>query len=132
MIARQMVTRWGMSDRLGTVSFSDRQSPFLGGSDTGAPSHYSETTAEIIDEEVERIVRTCYDRALELLTTHRATLDRIAQELRLHETIDANQLRQIMEETGAYIAPKAPLPKGSLVDLAPPPPTEPPVPPVNS
>jgi cell division protease FtsH len=132
MLARQMVMRWGMSERLGTVSFSERQSPFLGGGDTGAPSDYSETTAEIIDEEVERIVRTCYDRAVELLTTHRATLDRIAQELRVQEIIDANQLRQILEETGAYIAPRAPLPEGKPVDLAPPPPTEPPVPPVNS
>src|SRR3989440_7039229 len=54
-IARQMVARWGMSERLGTVSFSERQSPFMTGGDTGAPSTYSETTAELIDEEVERI-----------------------------------------------------------------------------
>jgi cell division protease FtsH len=128
-LARQMVTRWGMSDRIGTVSFSDRQSPFLGGGDTGAPSNYSETTAEAIDEEVERIVRTCYDRSVELLATHRPTLDRIAQELRKHETLDARQLHQILEETGAAMAqPKSP-PEGEPVELAPPPPTAPVVPP---
>src|SRR5205807_3349926 len=99
-IARQMVTRWGMSERVGTVSFSDRQSPFLSGGDTVAPSDYSETTAEAIDEEVERIVRAGYSRAIELLTTHRPTLDRIAQELRRHETLDSRQLREILEETG--------------------------------
>jgi cell division protease FtsH len=130
-LARQMVTRWGMSDRIGTVSFSDRQSPFLGGGDTGAPSNYSETTAEAIDEEVERIVRTCYDRSVELLATHRPTLDRIAQELRKHETLDARQLHQILEETGAAMAqPKSP-PEGEPVELAPPPPTAPVVPPEN-
>src|SRR5712691_3406047 len=80
-IARQMVIRWGMSERLGTISFSERSSPFMGVNDSVAPSDYCETTAEAIDDEVERIVNTCYARAVELLTTHRPTLDRIAQEL---------------------------------------------------
>jgi cell division protease FtsH len=117
-IARQMVTRWGMSERLGTISFSERTSPFISGGPTGAPQDYSETTAEAIDEEVERIVGMCYNRAIELLQAHRPTLDRMAQELRKHETINASQLRQIMEETGAEIvAPQTPsqaLPKGVL------------------
>jgi cell division protease FtsH len=130
-IARQMVTRWGMSERMGTVSFSERQSPFLGGGNVGAPSEYSETTAELIDDEVERIVRTCYSRALELLTTHRATLDRIARELRRQETIDARQLRQILEETGATMAMPDTSPKSVPQEIAPPPPTEPMVPPEN-
>src|SRR6266571_1233930 len=132
-IARQMVTRWGMSERLGTISFSERSSPFAGINDVGAPSDYSETTAEAIDEEVERIVSMCHDRARELLSTHRATLDRIAQELRRQETIDANQLRQIMDETGAVPASTQGLPKGVPQVLSPPPPP-PPIPPpeVNS
>src|SRR5205085_12139799 len=123
MLARQMVMRWGMSERIGTVSFSDRQSPFQGGGDTGAPSDYSETTAEAIDDEVERIVRSCYARAVELLTTYRPTLDRIAQELRRHEVIDARQLRAIMEETGATIASPQSLPQAVPQVIAPPPPT---------
>src|SRR5579883_3207112 len=126
MIARQMVARWGMSERVGTVSFSDRQSPFMGGGDTGAPSNYSEETAELIDEEVERIVRSCYARAVELLTTYRPTLDRIAQELRRHETIDAQQLRAIMEETGAPIASTQFQPTPAGVVVAPPEPVSPP------
>jgi len=117
-IARQMVTRWGMSERLGTISFSERATPFMNGGSIGAPQDYSETTAEAIDEEVERIVGMCYNRAIELLQAHRPTLDRMAQELRKHETINASQLRQIMEETGAEIvAPQTPsqaLPKGVL------------------
>jgi cell division protease FtsH len=131
-IARQMVTRWGMSERVGTISFSERQSPFLVSSDTGAPSDYSETTAEVIDEEVERIVRTAYSRAIEILTMHRTTLDRIAQELRRHETVDASQLKQILEETGVSVVEADPSFKTPPRDIAPPPPTEPPVPPQNS
>lgn len=103
-IARQMVARWGMSERLGTISFSERSSPFSGGGPTGTPMDYSETTAEAIDEEVERIVGMSYNRSIELLTAHRPTLDRMAQELRKHETINAKQLQQIMAETGAIIA----------------------------
>jgi cell division protease FtsH len=132
VLARQMVTRWGMSERLGAVSFSERSSPFLGGVEAGVPADYSETTAEIIDEEVDRMVRACYDRALELLSTHRATLDRIAEELRRQETIDAQQLRQILEETGATVATAGTTPPKSVPqELAPPPPTGPIAPPEN-
>ncbi len=133
-IARQMVTRWGMSERVGTISFSERQSPFLsgGGSDTGAPGDYSETTAELIDDEVDRIVRTCYARTLELLSTHRTTLDRIAQELRRQETIDARQLKQILEETGVTVPVPEPDQSNLPHEIVPPPPTEFPFPAENS
>jgi cell division protease FtsH len=128
MLARQMVTRWGMSERLGTISFSERQSPFLGGGDTGAPTDYSEETAELIDEEVDRIVRTCYEQTLNLMETHRPTLERIAQELRRHETIDAAQLQAILEETGVQAPPHRLTPKTGPLTIAPdPPPEKPPV-----
>ena len=131
-IARQMVIRWGMSERLGTISFSERSSPFMGVNDSVAPSDYSETTAEVIDDEVERIVSTCYARAVELLTTHRPTLDRIAQELRRHEVVDASQLKEIMEETGAVIASPQTSSRGTPQVIAPPPPTPPLKPEINS
>ncbi|WP_170207733.1 ATP-dependent zinc metalloprotease FtsH [Dictyobacter kobayashii] len=125
-IARQMVTRWGMSERLGTVSFSERENPFSGGGDTGAPTDYSEETAELIDEEVDRIVRAAYEEALNLLTTYRLTLDRIAQDLRRYETIDIKQLHAIMEETGAPVAPsQLRAVQQAVTALAPPPPTDP-------
>jgi cell division protease FtsH len=124
-IARQMVSRWGMSERLGTISFSERQSPFSGGGDTGAPSNYSEETAELIDEEVDRIVRSSYAKTVDLLTTYRPTLDRIAQELRRKETIDSKQLLSIMEETAAPISSTqfSPDPIQPNVVLAPTPPS---------
>ncbi len=126
-IARQMVTRWGMSERMGTVSFSERQSPFAGGGDTGAPTSYSEETAELIDDEVDRIVRSSYAKSIEILVAHRPTLDRIAEELRRHETIDAKQMRNILEETGAQIAStqSQPIPGAPPQRVVPAPPTTP-------
>jgi cell division protease FtsH len=100
-IARQMVARWGMSERLGTVSFSERDDPFMGAPLATGSREYSEQTAMIIDEEVHRIVMWAYDRAISLLSEHRETLDCIARSLRLHETLDARQLRAIMEDTHA-------------------------------
>jgi cell division protease FtsH len=106
-IARQMVTRWGMSERLGTISYSEREDPFSGTALATGGREYSEKTAALIDEEVDRIVKWAYNKAVSLLTEHRATLDRIAQALRLYETIDAKQLREIMIETGAIEAAPA-------------------------
>jgi cell division protease FtsH len=103
-IARQMVARWGMSERLGTISFSEREDPFAGTALASSSREYSEKTATVIDEEVDRIVKWAYTRAVGLLSEHRPTLDRIARALRLHETIDARQLREIMVETGAIEA----------------------------
>ncbi len=127
MIARQMVARWGMSERLGTVSFSERQSPFAGGGDTGTPTNYSEETAEVIDEEVDRIVRTSYAKSVEILTTYRSALDRIAEELRRNETIDAKQMRNYLEETSTPIAStqSAPVPGAPPQRVVPTPPTTP-------
>src|SRR5437868_6748700 len=103
-IARQMVARWGMSERVGTISFSEREDPFAGTALASGSREYSEKTAGIIDEEVDRIVKWAYNRSVSLLTEHRETLDRIARALRLYETIDAKRLRQIMVETGAINA----------------------------
>jgi cell division protease FtsH len=130
-VVRQMVMRWGMSERMGTISFSTRENPFMSGGDTEAPSDYSEETAQLIDDEVQRIVGDCYGQAVTLLTTYRSTLDRIAQELRRNETIDVKQLHKIMEETGAPLAEsqRDVTPQAKTGVLAPPPPTEPVVPP---
>jgi cell division protease FtsH len=106
-IARQMVTHWGMSERLGTIIYGDNDDPFAGTALAGKTREYSEKTASIIDEEVNRIVTWAHERAVNLLSEHRETLDRIARALRLQETIDAKQLREIMIETGAINAAPA-------------------------
>ncbi len=129
-IARQMVTRWGMSDKVGTVSFSDRGSPFNGpGSMEFGNREYSEETARIIDEEVHAIVEQAYEQVKTLLREHRPTLDRIAQELRRHEVIDNKQLMSILAETGVDLT-TLPTPEGletADIDRVPriPPPSEP-------
>jgi cell division protease FtsH len=103
-IARQMVTRWGMSERLGMISYSEREDPFAGTALATGSREYSERTAAVIDEETSRIVNWAHNRAVSLLSEHRQTLDRIAKSLRLYETIDAKQLRDIMIETGSINA----------------------------
>ena len=106
-IARQMVTRWGMSERLGTISYAEQEDQFAGTVLAKSSREYSERTASVIDEEVNRIVKWAYNRAVTLLSEHRETLDRIAKALRLYETVDAKQLRDIMIETGAIEAAPA-------------------------
>jgi len=96
-----------MSERLGTISFSEREDPFAGTALANGSREYSEKTATVIDEEVNRLVNWAHNRAVQLLTDHRQTLDRIAKALRLYETLDARQLRTIMEETGSIDAAPA-------------------------
>ncbi|GAC1485611.1 MAG: ATP-dependent zinc metalloprotease FtsH [Ktedonobacteraceae bacterium] len=111
-IARQMVTRWGMSERIGPLSLSEREDPFGDTLLATGSREYSEKTACAIDEEVNRIVKWAHDRALCLIKEHRVTLDHIAQALRMYETIDASQLREIMIKTDPISAtPPRPIAK---------------------
>ncbi|HEX8036655.1 MAG TPA: ATP-dependent zinc metalloprotease FtsH, partial [Ktedonobacterales bacterium] len=113
-IARNMVARWGMSGRLGLISFSDRQSPFTAAGDLGQRD-FSEATASVIDDETRDLVQSAYQQVKQLLTDHRVTLERVAQELRRHETLDAKQLSQILIETGVSLAEVAPMPSAETV-----------------
>ena len=73
-LARNMVTRWGMSEALGLVQLTPRQNPYLGGFGGGGPS-VSEETARLIDTEVQRIIDESHDQAMGLLRKHRQQLD---------------------------------------------------------
>ena len=87
-IARRMVTHWGMSERLGPVAFRDVEDhPFLG-REISEPRQFSEHTAQLIDEEVVRILRAASDRAREMLTQAREKLDAVAHALEEEETLD--------------------------------------------
>ncbi|MBV9543579.1 MAG: ATP-dependent zinc metalloprotease FtsH [Chloroflexi bacterium] len=107
-IARQMVTRWGMSEKLGPVTLTPRDDPFLGRGDPmggfGGSKAYSENTAEVIDAEVERILQECYAEGLNMLREHRDALDRLAAALLEHETLDENEIKQV---TGIQPAPRS-------------------------
>jgi cell division protease FtsH len=102
-LARDMVTRWGMSDRLGMVQLAPRENPFLASVDefpAGRP--YSETTAAAVDAEVHRIISESRDEALRLLRQHRRELDALAAALLDRETVDE---QDILAVTGLPAAP---------------------------
>jgi cell division protease FtsH len=101
-LARAMVTRWGMSDRLGMVQLAPRQNPFLGGGLDGGGGSFSEETARVIDAEVLRIIAESHDEAKRLLASHRRELDALAQALLAQESLDEKQILQV---TGLPPAP---------------------------
>ena len=93
-IARTMVTRYGMTDTLGQVSYVEEQPEFLGAR-VGYPDvarHYSERTAALIDAEVRELVAGAFDKATAVLETHRDVLDATAQSLLEKETLAASEL----------------------------------------
>jgi cell division protease FtsH len=102
-LARRMVTRWGMSEKLGTVELASRDNPYLGGSGTsGGEKPYSEETARAIDEEVSRIIEESHEQARRLLTEHRTELEALAGALLDRETLDEEE---ILKVTGLPHAP---------------------------
>ncbi len=99
-IARQMVMRWGMSEQVGLVSLAEVRTSFLeSGGEDFEPRVYSEATAQMIDEAMRALVREAYAQVKRLLRQHLPTLERIAEELRRHETLDARQLLALLAET---------------------------------
>jgi cell division protease FtsH len=99
-LIRQMVTRFGMSSRLGNLTYGTEQNAgFLRARFTTQDRNYSEKTAEEIDQEVRRIADELYGRAKSVLTTRRSELERIAQELIQKETLDNQQLSRLLDSS---------------------------------
>ncbi|MFN7944305.1 MAG: ATP-dependent zinc metalloprotease FtsH [Blastocatellia bacterium] len=96
-LARQMVTRFGMSERLGHLTYGHPvSSRFLPSTLTAEERNYSEHTAELIDAEVRQIVDDAYQRVREILTRRHDELERIAQELIRRETLDRAELDRLL------------------------------------
>lgn len=95
-LAHKMVCEWGMSDKLGTVSFGEKEGEVFLGKDMGHTKNYSEATAQIIDEEVSSLVSQSYERTRTILRENGDVLERLAQELLEFETIDAKDIARIM------------------------------------
>ena len=93
-IARGMVTKYGFSDKLGPVNYSDSDEVFLG-KDFTSSKKYSDVVAAEIDNEIRSIIAGCYDEAVEILKNEDERLERIAQALLLVETIDAEQFERL-------------------------------------
>jgi len=105
-LARRMVTQWGMSDKLGTVTMGHKEELVFLGRDLGEQRNYSEEVAAIIDEEIRSIVDHGYQTAKSILTQQRGKMDAVVERLKVVETIDGKELDQILasEEPSAPAA----------------------------
>ena len=118
-LARKMVREWGMSDRIGPMAWGSQGMVFLG-DDLMHSRDYSDDTARVIDEEVERILREQEDRAREVLRRHRAGLDAVARALLENETIDGAEVGRLVDEAaGHQVRRRPPRPAEAENDGAP-------------
>ncbi|MFW9082316.1 ATP-dependent zinc metalloprotease FtsH [Pseudomonas sp. P2757] len=96
-IARNMVTKWGLSEKLGPLMYAEEEGEvFLGRGGGGQGASFSGETAKLIDSEVRSIIDQCYGTAKQILTDNRDKLDAMADALMKYETIDAEQIDDIM------------------------------------
>ena len=93
-IARDMITKYGFSERLGTVNYSDSEEVFLG-RDFTSSKKYSEEVAAEIDEEIRRMIGECLEDTKEILKCHMTELENVAQALLLVETLDGEQFERL-------------------------------------
>ena len=105
-IARNMVTQWGMSERLGPRTFGRRESMIFLGRDLAEQRDYSERTAEEIDDEVRRLIDSAQDRCRNVLEEHRDKLDELAAALTDVETIEGDDLLRILGPTEGRTMPE--------------------------
>ena len=95
-LARRMVTHWGMSERLGPVAFRDSEDhPFLG-REMAEPRRFSEHTAQVIDEEVSRLLREAAEKAAAMITENREKIDALAKRLEEIETLDEGEIERLV------------------------------------
>jgi cell division protease FtsH len=103
-VARQMVMRFGMSDRLGQVALGRQQGNMFLGRDISAERDFSEATAATIDDEVHNLVDQAYHRAKAVLLNNRHILDQLAQMLIEKETVDAEELQEVLANNDVKMA----------------------------
>jgi len=103
-VARQMVMRFGMSDRLGQVALGRQQGNMFLGRDIAAERDFSEQTAATIDNEVRSLVDQAYRRAKDVLLNNRHILDQLAQMLIEKETVDADELQEVLANNDVKMA----------------------------
>ena len=99
-IARNMVTKYGMSERIGTLTLGSDQDEVFLGRDLAHAKTYSEETASVVDEEIKRIVDKAYEKAKQILTEHVDKLHAVAGVLLEKEKIEADEFEQIFNVTG--------------------------------
>jgi cell division protease FtsH len=97
-LARRMVTEFGMSDKLGPLSFGKRDELVFLGREIGEQRNYSDEVAKTIDEEVRVIIDKAFERATEVLTVHRDKLTALAEKLVAEETVDSDQFEALFSD----------------------------------
>jgi cell division protease FtsH len=100
-LARKMVREWGMSDRIGPMAWGSQGAVFLG-EDLMHTRDYSDDTARVIDEEVERILREQEERGRRTLRHHRTGLDAVAAALLEHETLDGAEVGRLVDDAAGH------------------------------
>ncbi len=121
-LARRMVTEFGMSDKLGPLSFGKRDEMIFLGRSMGEQRDYSDEVARTIDQEVRVIIDKAYDRATEVLTAHRDRLVALAEQLVAEETVDAEAFEKFFTDLppkamdrghgfGTVVGPRQPIPE---------------------
>jgi cell division protease FtsH len=95
-LARKMVCNWGMSDELGPVTFGKRDEHIFLGREISQAKDFSEETARVIDHAIKNLVLNAYNQARNLLAANRAQLEALAQTLLEKETLDSNEIDQIL------------------------------------
>jgi cell division protease FtsH len=103
-VARRMVTRFGMSDRLGPVALGRQNGNVFLGRDIASDRDFSDETAAVIDEEVRQLVDQAYGRAKAVLVNNRSILDQLAQKLVEKETVDAEELQNLLANNDVKMA----------------------------
>jgi len=96
MLARNMVTKWGLSDKLGPLTYAEESGEVFLGRQVTQHKQVSDETAHVIDVEVRRVIDVAYKTAQNILETHRDKLDAMAKALMTYETIDEQQIKDIM------------------------------------
>ncbi len=119
-LARRMVTEFGMSDKLGPLSFGKRDELVFLGREIGEQRNYSDEVAKQIDEEVRAIIDKAYERAMDVLTTHKDKLIALAEKLVAEETVDSEGFESLFQDippkqdlhgTPMIVGPGQPIPE---------------------
>lgn len=106
-LAQHMVCQWGMSQKLGPVYYKQGEEHVFLGHEIAQPRDHSEHTAELIDEEVRRLIRAMEERAEKLLNDNRHKLEALAEALLEHETLDSEAIDRVLEQADKATEAKA-------------------------
>ena len=120
-LARKMVCEWGMSETLGMVEYGEHEDYVFLGRDIGRDRQYSEATAQEIDREVKKLCDNAFNRAMQFISANRDKVEIIAKALLEFETLDGEQVKDIVQ-TGAMKNPPNPPPGSASKPLTPMPP----------